>query len=350
MTIDYKTDSTEALRLQQSIQERDGELGLAGAGRHRQQHRAVGIVCECILDGVDRSLLIVAERKSKFDWQRCKAFLGSLPVDIQFGRQALRRGPVGKGTSKIGRITRITEPDAALRLDLLEVGPSIGGKQERNAKRWLIGRTGVKSPWPAFWKFNPVRRNKTLRVAACLINGGLYILAFALGLYEGDALHPDEQRIVRRAIGSSATPRWPLIFPGRVANPWHIARFRLSASHPRSRNCSSMRTRVSASSRSMASAAASASWRTFCFSAAGLASAATCHPTICSASWFRYAALMRLEDGSNIRGRSDARKSAAACNACHLLGKLAFGGFGLCGQLFPYLSFLGCPFRALLSS
>jgi len=42
----------------------------------------------------------------------------------------------------IGRFARVTEPDAALRLDLLEVRAAVGGKQIRQPKTipWSAGR------------------------------------------------------------------------------------------------------------------------------------------------------------------------------------------------------------------
>ena len=41
--VDDEADAAESLGGEQAIEQRDGELGLAGAGRHREQHRAADL-------------------------------------------------------------------------------------------------------------------------------------------------------------------------------------------------------------------------------------------------------------------------------------------------------------------
>ena len=62
--VDEEEHAAEALRLEQAVDERDAGLGLAGAGRHREEHLALA-VCDGGFDGVDRGLLVVAERRSR---------------------------------------------------------------------------------------------------------------------------------------------------------------------------------------------------------------------------------------------------------------------------------------------
>jgi hypothetical protein len=70
-----------------------------------------------------------------------------------------------------------------------------------NAKRRFIGLTRVERPGTTFWQRNPIRRNKTLRISARLVDGCLDILAFAFGFDEADAGHANKQGVVRRAVG-----------------------------------------------------------------------------------------------------------------------------------------------------
>ncbi len=75
--IDQEQHAPEPLRLQQAIDERDAGLRLAGAGRHREQHLALALR-DGRLDGLDRGLLVVAQREAVVEGLVLQLLVGAL--------------------------------------------------------------------------------------------------------------------------------------------------------------------------------------------------------------------------------------------------------------------------------
>ena len=150
---------------------------------------------------------------------------------------ASRREP-GDGSR---RSTGIPEPDAALGLDLLQIGAAIRSEDERH---------GVTPPMARRRRSPPSSCFRALRVPFGLINSGGHVLALALRLDHPDELGSSEQGVIgwaalRRPFGDGHVPplRWRT--PAANAVAWCRPPSRDPAAADRSG------ARVSASSRSI---------------------------------------------------------------------------------------------------
>ena len=66
VAVDDEADPAEAFDVQQAVEERDRELGLAGAGRHRDQHLAL-VLGQRLLDLLDGLALIGPQREAELE-------------------------------------------------------------------------------------------------------------------------------------------------------------------------------------------------------------------------------------------------------------------------------------------
>ena len=127
--VDDEADAPEALGREQAVEQRDGELGLAGAGRHRHQHGSP-LRRQRALDGLDCALLVGAQRKAEVERLRLERGRRGVLIDLKQPGKPFRRRPVDERAAMVGGAARIAEPDAALGLDLLQVGAAVGGEDE----------------------------------------------------------------------------------------------------------------------------------------------------------------------------------------------------------------------------
>ena len=130
--VNDEADATEPLRREQAVEERDGELGLASAGRHRDQHRPL-VRRQSRFDRLDGIPLVGAERKSELERLGVQRSGRRVLVDLQQAREAVGRGPINESATMVRRPAGIPEPDAALGLDLLEIRAAVRGEDERHA-------------------------------------------------------------------------------------------------------------------------------------------------------------------------------------------------------------------------
>ena len=174
--VHHEADAAKALRVEKSKEQGDGELGLAGAGRHGDQQgpRAFG---NAPLDRLDGLLLIGPQGEAEHHRLHLEGLPGGLDVDLQPGLEPFRRRPVAQCAAMMGGLAGIAKPDAALGLDLLEIGPSIGREDKGDP-------VGV--PRPSARLRLAVFQDDVARIALGLIDGGGDVLAFALRLHRAE--------------------------------------------------------------------------------------------------------------------------------------------------------------------
>jgi hypothetical protein len=175
---------------QQLVHQRDGEAGLAGAGRHGEQDVAL------------------AGRDGAFDRDDGVLLVGPQPRDTELavgGRaqvlsdllqafgQVARREPLGQGAGLAAGRPRVPEPDARLGRELLHVGAAVGDEQEGDTE-------AVEARRPRAAGQGLVRDElDAARVALGLTESPRHVRDAALGLDHADAAAVDEQRVVDRA-------------------------------------------------------------------------------------------------------------------------------------------------------
>jgi hypothetical protein len=81
IAVDHETNASEALGGEQAIEQCYRELGLAGAGRHGEQHLAT-IGFQSRFDFLDGALLIGPERKAEVERRSLQGRVCGIPVDI----------------------------------------------------------------------------------------------------------------------------------------------------------------------------------------------------------------------------------------------------------------------------
>ena len=111
--IHQEQNAAEALRLEQTVDERDAGLGLAGAGRHGQQHLALSGLDACF-DRKDGCLLIVAQRETVVERGLRELLVRLCFVTLEQLCQTFRRVPAIEGMAQVICAAQIAEPDAAL--------------------------------------------------------------------------------------------------------------------------------------------------------------------------------------------------------------------------------------------
>ena len=142
-----------------------------------------------LLDRLDRALLVVAKRKAELERHFLERRGRGILIDLKLARRDLPASASHQGAAVVRRSARVAEPDAALGLDLLQIGAAVGGEDEGHL---------VLAP----------RSAREREIAACadaagitlgLIDGGRDVLASPLCLDNADQRQADEQGIVGRA-------------------------------------------------------------------------------------------------------------------------------------------------------
>ncbi len=101
VAVDDEAHAPEALRGEQPIEHGDGELGLAGAGRHGEQH-VPATLRQVVLDRLDGQSLDRDEAETRNRRPRLQIGAGAVDVDLQHSLQAVRRRPVDERAAVIG--------------------------------------------------------------------------------------------------------------------------------------------------------------------------------------------------------------------------------------------------------
>ena len=184
VAVDDETNAPEALGGEQAIEQRDREFGLAGAGRHGEQHLAT-IGFKSLFDFLNSAVLIGTQRKAEVERHDFQSRVRGVPVDIKLCLQPFGGWPVDQGAPLIGGFARVAKPDAAFGFDLFEIGPAIGRVEKRNPESVPRTASGLSS-----------LKGKATRIALRLINRGRNILALALRLNHANTGQPDKQGVV----------------------------------------------------------------------------------------------------------------------------------------------------------
>jgi hypothetical protein len=77
-------------------------------------------------------VLIVAQREAEVEGWSLKRGGGRVLIDLQQLDEPFGRRPVHESTAVIAGAARITKPDAALGLDLFEIGTAVSGEHGRH--------------------------------------------------------------------------------------------------------------------------------------------------------------------------------------------------------------------------
>ena len=90
--------------------------------------------------------LIGAQRKAELERLRLQRGGRRVLVDLQQPGKPVRRRPVDQRAAVVGGAARVAEPDAALGLDLLQVGTAVGGEDEGHVDARPTVRRRSRSP------------------------------------------------------------------------------------------------------------------------------------------------------------------------------------------------------------
>jgi hypothetical protein len=193
VAVDHETNASEALGGEQAVEQCFCEFGLAGAGRHGEQHLAA-IGFQSRFDFLDGALLIGPERKAEVERRSLQCRVCGVPVDIKLSLQCLGSWPVDQCAPLIGGFARVAKPDAALGFDLFEIGAAIGREEKRNPKD--APRTAGRLSAP---------KEKATGITLDLIDRRRNILALALRLDHANTGQPGKRRsrLARFSVGHS---------------------------------------------------------------------------------------------------------------------------------------------------
>jgi len=191
--VDQEQHTPKALRLQQPVDQRDAGLGLAGPGRHREQHLALTLL-DGGLAGQDCGLLVRPQREAVGEGRFTKLFVGAGFVALQQGRQAFGRVPAVQHVAQVVRTAQVAEPDAALCGQLPQIGAAVRRKHEWQAVAVITAAPGGR-------RAVPLRAGKVPAVAFGLLQGTRDVDIPALGLDRRHWSQADEQHIVGRTAG-----------------------------------------------------------------------------------------------------------------------------------------------------
>lgn len=174
--VDDEADPQEALGLKEAIYHGDGQLGLASAGGHRDEHFPLTFG-NTVLDSLDRLLLVGAQVEAEIEGLVLELLLRGAAIDLKPFDEPLGREPSFQGPGCIRCVARIPEPDPALRRHRRIETPPIGGEDEG----------GLVATPRSTCEVETLLRLDILRIPRCLdVYRGHHVLAFSLRLDESD--------------------------------------------------------------------------------------------------------------------------------------------------------------------
>ncbi len=208
--VDEEEDAPEPLGLQEAVHQADNGVGLAGAGRHRQQALGLALLQRC-LDGPDRLFLIIAQLQVG-EALLLKLLLGRLAAACQAVEQALRGVEVVQRPGQVRRLADIAEPGAGLFGELFDEGAAVAGVDERDLEMALA----ADGPGNGAALHLPSGQHRAGRLEAGRIALGLRDLAgdvrvLTLGLDDGDRGQAGEESIVGRLLAARGPLRDGLV-------------------------------------------------------------------------------------------------------------------------------------------
>src|SRR5262249_17930883 len=180
VAIDEKENAAEALVLEQPIHQRDAGTGLAGAGRHRDQHLAAALR-QRRLDRLD-GFALIGPQPSIVEGLLSKAVLIGVEVLCELLLDVLGAEPFWQRARHAGGAPRIPEPNARFGRELLDERPTVGREHERN----LVGGLWAMLPW-AIRKDFVGAEVYAARVPFRLLQDSRHIGADLLGLDDANA-------------------------------------------------------------------------------------------------------------------------------------------------------------------
>ena len=190
-TVHQEQDAPEALRLQQTVDERDAGLCLARTRGHGQQDRALA-VADAGFRGTDGLLLVWTQGEAIVEGCVGQRRVGTRVIALQERTQALRRVPAIERMAQVLWPPQVTEPNTTLLGQLAQIRTAVGREDERHAVR-RVGAVVVGG------ELDLGRRPETAAVAFGLLQGRRHVDVLALGFHDGHGRKTDEEHVVRRS-------------------------------------------------------------------------------------------------------------------------------------------------------
>lgn len=186
--VDDEADVAEAFGGEESVEEGDGEFGLAGARGHGD-HEGLAVLGEGGFDGFDGGALVGAEGEGAVKGAGLEVGGGGVDVGFEEGLESFGGVPAGEGFAGVGGAAEVTEPDAGFGFELFEVGAGVGGEDEGDEEfvGVELGGGGVELDGAG--------------VALGLVDGGGDVAVAAFGFDDGDAAGAEEEGVIGGAGG-----------------------------------------------------------------------------------------------------------------------------------------------------